>query len=284
MFGYPNDNSLSDEIREEVATYLGPKVRAAQRTLSILQANFGRAASYDLFRGVRPVERGDEEFEMQDEVTLAPPHGLAVGGAGEAIAYDFTRSANAEVAEALFFDAGRFRQPREGPPGLFLYGPTGAGKTRLASAILLRELMTWRWQRDRRHTVASIKGQRLRHLISREHNAREAQNALAILARADAAFIDDLGHGTVTSTFLARLLELLDSWSGSGTRFTLTSQWSLEELTQRWKRSSDGTETTVDAIMRRLGEQCFVVNLPRGAVPQSPQLRLSSPRNAMVDA
>jgi len=124
-----------------------------------------------------------------------------------------------------------FHQPPEVPP-VFISGPTGTGKTYLAVAYLVREIL--RWGENSRVFIRSVDlFNRLRDSY-RDHAGRPATEIISDFSRYRFLVIDDLGTERDTPLVQEALYNIIDQRAGHRLPTVITSNFQLERVAEHY--------------------------------------------------
>lgn len=153
--------------------------------------------------------------------------------------------------------------------GLLLHGPTGAGKTRAAFAVLSARLRSDYPDRQFRYVSAPVLK---RQLADAARGGRSHAVLEDLLGDQYATlFIDDLSQARFTAAFAENLFELVDRIHREHVDVIVTVQTSGAELVRKWCADDRDLMDTAQAIARRLREYCFAVRftLPKQSKPSA---------------
>lgn len=149
------------------------------------------------------------------------------------------------------------RLPAPEPPGLWLWGTPGNGKSHLGAALA-------NTARTRGQAVAWVHAPSwLADLGAMEAPDRERRLALA--ATADVLVLDDLGGGRLTAPRVAWLQDLIDARYRAWRPLVITSNLSPGQLRQVLNSAAadggapEGAPGDGDRIVDRLSEMCIIV-------------------------
>jgi len=124
-----------------------------------------------------------------------------------------------------------FHQPPEVPP-VFISGPTGTGKTYLAVAYLVREIL--QWGENSRVFIRSVDlFNRLRDSY-RDHAGRPATEIISDFSRYRFLVIDDLGTERDTPLVQEALYNIIDQRAGHRLPTVITSNFKLERVAEHY--------------------------------------------------
>ena len=147
---------------------------------------------------------------------------------------------------------------------VYLYGSNGNGKThaacRIAKAYLVRktktvEGMTRCWG-SARFVTAQEMFARLKQ--SWERWDENEEDVFQRWAGVGLLVLDDLGKGVPTEWAAENVFRLVDSRWSNGRPMVVTSQYSLDQLSERYERASS---ETLAALVSRLAGWSHIVNL-----------------------
>ena len=137
--------------------------------------------------------------------------------------------------------------------GLYIFGAQGSGKTYAASAVAIEIAKTGKSVRF----VSAIS--MLDEIKSTYSTPTEESYVINSFVHPDLLVIDDLGKEQVTEWSLSRMFKIIDSRYSSKKPTVVTTERTEQELSARWSR--DGDAVNGNAIIRRLGEDCLLVNM-----------------------
>jgi hypothetical protein len=165
------------------------------------------------------------------------------------------------LAIALAFEPGPHDENGHELPGfkngLLFHGPTGAGKTRAAFAVLSARVRSDYPERPFRYVSAPVLK---RQLADAARGGRSHAVLEELLGDQDATlFIDDLSQARFTAAFAENLFELVDRIHREHVDVIVTVQTSGAELVRKWCADDRDLMDTAQAIARRLREYCFAV-------------------------
>lgn len=152
-----------------------------------------------------------------------------------------------KMAENLRFCMDYAKNFGEHSQGLFLFGGTGLGKTFLSSCIA-RELL------QKGVSVAFDSIQNYLRDIENEHFGRAEGNTLQILLNADLTILDDLGSEFSSQFNSASIYNILNSRLNMGKPTVVSTNLSLDELTQKYDDRIISRLTGMFYTLRFIGE------------------------------
>lgn len=172
--------------------------------------------------------------------------GGGVGGRAEAFVRGWTPAFKDPLKGAVATFLAGFDDPVT-PPGIYLWGPVGTGKT-VTALWLTRQVQRKRWR------IASDRGLigDFRRTLDPETNECTRDGWLRSFHDADAFFLDDLGSGKGYTDWEGGVLnEIIDRLYQRMVPLVVTSNLSLPELSLRLG----------DRISSRVAEMCEVVKV-----------------------
>ena len=139
---------------------------------------------------------------------------------------------------------------QQGPRGLLVAGPTGAGKSR-AMWMLLRRLLD-----QEQRSFAWLNAVRFRSGLQAAARDGATDCFTQRLAGVQVLYWDDLGQTHLTGAASEMLLHIVEERTARGRPILATTQYSAEQLESQFERPEMG-----QAIRRRLNEFCSVIVL-----------------------
>ena len=144
----------------------------------------------------------------------------------------------------------------------YFVGKNGRGKThsacQAAKAYLIRntyrDKVVMRCWKSLRFITAQAMFSRLK--TSWDRWDQNEDDVFQRLLGADLLILDDLGQGVPGEWSAANVLRLVDERGTAGKPIAITSQYSIEELSDRYANAGDGT---MSAMMSRLDGWCEVI-------------------------
>lgn len=115
--------------------------------------------------------------------------------------------------------------------GFYIHGGNGAGKTHLAVALLREDLVA-----DKRPDSEMIKASKLFTRIRATYNGGSEETEQGIIeeyANTANLYLDDIGAEKATDWVIEILFRIIDERSENGRRTIFTSNFSLDELSER---------------------------------------------------
>lgn len=141
-------------------------------------------------------------------------------------------------------------------PSLFICGDLGTGKTHLAAAMANAIIEQGR---PVKYATFSQMTQEIRAAFYAESKETEAETARKYKT-APLLFLDDLGKEKATEWSTAQLFALIDDRYNNGRPTVITSNYTLDELTDKLTPPG-GDKMTAAAIVDRLWEDCQQVQI-----------------------
>lgn len=146
---------------------------------------------------------------------------------------------------------------------VYLFGPTGSGKTTLAAAMF-RSLVVLQGRRATWSTLSSYLSEFEKAAKGKTmETVEDIVSRYALLARQGWLFLDDVGREAVREGRIEKIGLLVDEIYGAGksARIFMTGNFSLDDLFRHWqgRQPSEADIVAARRIVSRLAEMCHAI-------------------------
>lgn len=179
---------------------------------------------------------------------------------------------NAEIVEELKMNYEKMiddfvvpledNRPKSSKGGLILYGRTGAGKTFAAWQLIYYGVVEQEFLDS--DDMVALNVQTLKTLATNAARGdKDAQEAIDELKFASLLFLDDIHQAKLSSAFAGVLFDIIENAIARGQHLILTAQVTGRALVSKWCSDDPSSRDTANAIVRRLRDYCYAVELPK---------------------